>query len=196
MIKFDIAVCGGIHVGKSSLCNMITTGKPGRETTTLVMDLKVKKYKDGTSLFFWDFGGEERYYNVITSHVKKVALILLVYNMAERTSICQAIKLYFKTRDNTNARYILVGTHLDCAESQLNIETSIFGMEHLEISSKTGEGFDKLEKKILEVLFMPILRTISLDKDDTPEDSDVENILEEFEEGEKRDCPRSYCDIL
>ena len=82
---------------------------------------KIVKIDDVYSikLQIWDTAGQESFRSIVRNFYRNTSAVFLVYNILKKTTF-EALGSWLKeARENSpkNVMYVLVGTHLDCAEA-------------------------------------------------------------------------------
>ncbi len=156
---YKLAVMGGGGVGKTTLMTRLTTGefveKPvtvGFNVETWTLDSESPVIK----LACFDFGGQKQFRFFQESLVPGTKAALLVFDCSLPETLTQIDEWLDFVDAISSERKILVGTKLDVG---LSLEISALdewsqqhGIDHILVSSKTGENIDVLKEKILQMV--------------------------------------------
>ena len=125
--KLDIKIItiGDSHVGKSSLIiNYIDNKFSNVYMSTIGFDLKAKQInlKDGTEakIMIYDTAGQERFKSLAANYIKKANGILLVYDIADKTTFGN-IGMWMKSitqEKGDKLPIVLVGNKADLTEER------------------------------------------------------------------------------
>ena len=187
---------GDDNVGKSVLiekiCNNIFSedhkGTVGFEFFTL--DFKIVSDKDEPLLRFqiWDCCGMEVYRSLISSFLQSASVFLLVYDVTNVKSF-EDIDVWLKTAKEKNdgeiEHFVLIGTKIDLNDDR-KVTKEIAqkfaeekGMKFVEVSAKTGEGIEKLENILEEIIFEEFKKYKEKNKKIIEDGIEYDSIMEE-----------------
>jgi small GTP-binding protein len=112
---------------------------------------------------FWDTAGQERYASIMPMYYRDARLILLIFDMSRLSSIDKIVSYLVKIKNEAREPFatIVIGNKLDLAVKQGdNIEEiDTYVKEQLKeigkedfvyVSTKTGENFDILLRKLID----------------------------------------------
>ena len=167
---FKIILAGSGGCGKTTLMTRYTTGAFTSNTKmTIGVDFAIHHLKlpgvGKITLQIWDFGGEERFREMLPSFCLGASGCLLFFDLLRPHTFHELDEWIKIIRDNTNdIPIILLGTKYDLIESEEEISISQDLIDEfmknnnikqfLYVSSKTGlnvkESFEGLSKLMLE----------------------------------------------
>lgn len=162
---FTIGIAGGRMTGKTSLCSRLIDCNPENDyIATIGVEFKYKYFvRNKVKLYFWDLGGGECFDNLTLGYVKKVDILVFVYNINNYDSISRMKRLhnFYKYSGVKNIPTIIVGTHIDSKKyfSNFGKDFTDFAKDfalinkypHYEVSNKTGENIIEIQNKLLEI---------------------------------------------
>jgi len=161
---FKILLLGDRGVGKTTLTYKYITGSFKRHIKqTIGVDIFSKFLNfNGTEIKFqlWDFGGEERFRSILPKYCKGADVVLLLYDLTNRTSFQHLPQwLKFIGQNAANIPIILIGTKKDLIEMRdISLKKGLkfcddFNLsDFFEISSLTGKNVDKVFETVLKLL--------------------------------------------
>ncbi|XP_066924937.1 EF-hand calcium-binding domain-containing protein 4B-like isoform X1 [Clytia hemisphaerica] len=162
--EFKVVFAGDPNVGKTSLIRRICHGrfKENREVT-LEMDCATKLVEcqqKTVSLKLWDTVGTEKFNSIPPSYFRKSDIVVLVYDIYDEGSFCNARKWLRQIHDYTNDNIFLflVGNKSDMhhkravAPKRAECLASENDAMFIETSAKTGENTERLCAMIASTL--------------------------------------------
>ena len=152
----------------------------------------------------WDCCGQEAYRSLISSFYNNVSVFLLVYDVTNVKSF-EDINVWLKTAKEKNngeiGHFVLIGTKIDLnGNREVTKEdgekfAEEKGMEFVEVSAKTGDGIEKLEKILAKISYEEIKKyNIYEEKKEVEEKKEEEDIEVDSIEGGKHTHGSSLCD--
>ena len=160
----------------------------------------------------WDCCGQEAYRSLITSFYNNVSVFLLVYDVTNVKSF-EDINVWLKTAKEKNngeiGHFVLIGTKIDLnGNREVTKEdgekfAEEKGMEFVEVSAKTGDGIEKLEKILAKIIYEKIKKyNIYEEKKEVEEkkkeEDDSEDDFSEFKKPTRSsflcDCCKKICE--
>ena len=162
-----IIVVGESGVGKSSLTDYFVNNKPvtnfGHQTSTIGVEFFVKVYNVNDKKFrlqIWDTGGQEKFRAITRSYYRGAEAAVVCFSIINRNSYNQLIEFINDIHKfaKDDIRTIMVGTFADKEDlrtvsySEAKEFAQKYGMEYIEISSKTGNNIDECFYKLLKTI--------------------------------------------
>ena len=150
-----IGLCGPKAGGKTSLASRLIGEPVSDPSPTIGVDFYSKSIPDTElKLDFWDLAGGEQYMYITDSYIKKLDLLLYVYDATDEFQQKELESLYQCYQEKgVTKKAIIVGTHSDLQkDSYTETAESIAkkgGHPHLLVSTKTGSNLDILSQRIL-----------------------------------------------
>ena len=148
-----ITITGNGAVGKTSLCQQLTTGFiPGTYNLTVGCEIHTQKYainngEKNLSLVLWDLAGQDRFESIRDGFYSGSHASLVVFDITSRGSFydCNSWVRELK-RNSPNTPFILVGNKSDKAGEDLREVgkdealdlAKKFGVPYIETSAKKG----------------------------------------------------------
>ena len=157
-----IARSGDGDVGKTSLSKRLATGIFIETSMTVGFDIETWTIEDGSengpilkaSLF--DMGGQEQFRFFQDSLLKGSMIVLLVFDVSIYRTFIALDDWLPLINDVGPERIILVGNKIDqglvVTEQEISMKADELKVNWILISAKTGEGFGKLEKLVLDIV--------------------------------------------
>ncbi len=160
MFTFKIAICGFTSVGKTSLCNRLTNRTPDTDyVSTIGVDYKSECLENhNLKLCYWDLAGDCRFEAITYSYVKKVHIVLFVYDINDYQSVYRLKTLYNTYKKiNWDGLSIVIGNMIDKKKTPNFInEGIVFANDikspHILVSAKSEEGILNLKTCIINTL--------------------------------------------
>ena len=184
-ITLKTMILGECGVGKTSIANRLMTGKFDKSVSvSLSIETKSKNFlvnDVSIDLQLWDTSGNNDFKSIIRSAYRDATIVLLVFDVQRRETF-EKIEFWLDESKNTlsdNCLYILIANKIDLASTVANEECLQFIQKHqmdyfYEISTKTGENFEKSFQDILtkfaskEVVKMNVHQSIKKLKTNQP----------------------------
>ena len=170
MIVIKVLVEGDGGVGKTTLVKRYCDGTyfDGKMTIGVGFEKKTLKIgDDDITLMIWDFGGEERFREILPSFCKGANVALLVYDVSRRESFFNLREWVELTRKNAgDIPIILVGSKCDLEKRVAEDEVRKFIDEcrilcHVETSAKTNVNVNT----VFELAAKAVIKKSSLVED-------------------------------
>ena len=191
-------VLGESTIGKTSITTRLTRDifSSNTESTVGAAFAVGSGERFGNHKFsFWDTGGQERYSAIIPMYYRDAKLALFVFDMSNIYSM-DRIEENLKKMNIDNLEIIVIGNKLDLvsvndievADSLIKDKLQKYNIkDFIYVSTKTGQNFDILLKKIIEK------GNIISERDNIlKEDKDM-NIIDLNEESKINYLKCSYC---
>jgi len=181
LMSYKLAVVGDSESGKSSLLYRLSHKKFNPQThSTVCAEFYSKVLPSGQRVNMWDTAGQERYRTLLPMYVKNVNLIILVYDITNKTSYnsvkdfwsewvlekatpdpsikCNDDITYTQSFNDTDYECILVGNKCDLTDKRAvsvaegnNLAKKI-GVPFIETSAKQGLNMEALWELIEKAL--------------------------------------------
>lgn len=157
-------VLGESTIGKTSITTRLTRNifSSHTESTIGAAFAVGSGDKFGNHKFsFWDTAGQERYSAIIPMYYRDAKLVLFVFDMSNINTIDRIDEYLKKMMNNTsnNFEIIVIGNKIDLIsiddianiDSYIKDKLQIYNIkDFIYVSTKTGQNFDILLKKIVE----------------------------------------------
>ena len=163
-------------------------------------DKPVLKYE------IWDCCGQEYYRSLITNFYNNAIVFLLVYDVTNVKSF-EDIDVWLKTVKEKShdgiEHFVLIGTKIDLNDDR-KVTKEIAqkfaeekGMKFVEVSAKTGEGIEKLENILEEIIFEEFKKYKEKNKKIIEDGIEYDSIMEEKHTRSSSlcDCCKKICEI-
>ncbi|MHA1646008.1 MAG: Rab family GTPase [Promethearchaeota archaeon] len=162
---FKMLMLGDASVGKTSLTHRYITGVfVDSPRLTIGVDFFSKKVRlengKKIKLQIWDFGGEERFRFLLPTYSRGSHAALFLYDTTSRKSL-ESLPIWLEiVRKNAgNIPIFLIGTKSDLKTHRVvsfeegeDAAKQFLCVNHIELSSKTGENVDESFEIITELL--------------------------------------------
>ena len=172
-LSLKMLLTGDDKVGKSALITKICNNNflenyistVGLEFFTLNFNILSDNDKPVLICQIWDCCGNELYRSLVTNFYRNTNVCLLVYDVTNEKSF-NDINVWLKTEKEKNngeiGHFVLIGTKIDLnGNREVTKEdgekfAEEKGMEFVEVSAKTGDGIEKLEKILAKISYEEI----------------------------------------
>ena len=166
LIKLKLIVVGNQGTGKSSILNrFVNETFDERYQATIGLDFQSKNitiHDQDVRLIIYDTAGQEKFRSLIPMYIREAQIILFIYDISDRESFDSMPRWIQEVKDviNKEVVYTLIGNKIDLEkerkvtfdEGKKLAEQNNFVFQ--EVSSKTGENFEKLfEVQIYEAVY-------------------------------------------
>ena len=167
-----VAIIGSVNAGKSSLFNRllnknraIVTAEPGTTRDSIEAGI----YQENFYMTLVDTAGLRQTENIIEQEgikrsfdeAKKADIILLVFDSSKKTTD-EELKIYQQIKNEYESKIIFVCNKSDLNENNSSEKQNLNCENKIQISTKTNNNLDLLEKKIIEKV------KLLLEKNDSP----------------------------
>ena len=157
---YKLAVVGAGGVGKSTLIARIVTGEFLDKTMTVGFDVESWTVQEDDTgcikVALFDFGGQKQFRFFQGSLIIGSKVALVVFDCCSYRSLMQLDEWIQIIDTIPNENRLLVGTKLDMDNSmdikEIEEHATNLDMNYVLVSSKTGENFDLLHKKLQMIL--------------------------------------------
>lgn len=145
-----ITITGNGAVGKTSLCQQLTTGFiPGTYQLTVGLEVHSKQYSftngNNLSLVLWDLAGQDRFESVRDSFYAGSHASLVVFDITSRGSFYDVQTWVRELKRNApNTPFVLVGNKSDKSNDDLR---EVSKEEALELAKKHGVPYIETSAK-------------------------------------------------
>ena len=158
---FKIGLVGHTGVGKSTLCNFVTTGSPGDLISTLgkkIWNWELPKDNDlERRLILHDHGGQETVLSTFLPFLLDSDIVLILWQQNDVTTLRKALQVYdeLEPKIADKVRIFLVQTHIDEKMGEFDegiIEKLIKKgkiVDNLKVCPKDGKGVEELKARVL-----------------------------------------------
>lgn len=139
----NIGVIGDAGVGKTALVNALKgISFEKRYLSTVGCEI----HQVSACMKLWDFAGQEKFMNLNEERLKKLDVILLMYDVTNHTTYKNLASWYNKIQSMCkDILVIIVGNKVDCEERN---PIPTFNIPYYEISAKTGFNIQSLLDEI------------------------------------------------
>lgn len=158
-----MVLLGQSSTGKTTIVHRLYYNNYLEKTeSTVGAQFSVLNYDD-LKVQVWDTAGQERFTSLIPMYYRDSDIILIVYDFSNMISI-DKVEFYLDTISsnlNKNHYILIVGNKLDLVDEQkaglvMDLINGIISktnknIECINISAKTGEHFELLERKVIEL---------------------------------------------
>jgi WD40 repeat protein len=175
LIKYKyikIGLLGHTGVGKSTLCNFLTTGSPGDVESTLgkkVWTWDLPKDDDlQKRIVLVDHGGQETALGTFLPFVLDSDVILILFQQNDLATFNKAVEIYdsLQQRKVDKTKIFFVQTHIDqkIAEFNEGLINNLVNdrkiIDNLKVCPKDGQGIVELKRKLLKHISWNNARTM------------------------------------
>jgi len=163
MLKIKLIAVGNSNVGKTTLIHRLAYDEYIETDFTIGVDYITRdvmlKTHQMIKIAMWDTAGQERFKSLIVQYYRGSHIVLLVYDVTDKTSIIALYDWYEQINDYEKKIIILIGNKIDLPDNEDNKQLvadlikniDIHG--HFLVSSKTGKNCEFLLNKIINIFY-------------------------------------------
>lgn len=218
---FKIGLVGHTGVGKSTLCNFLTTGSFSDLPSTLGKKIwnwdLPKDNSQEKRLILHDHGGQETVLYTFLPFLVDSDLVLILWQQNDGTTLKKALQIYDKLAPKIadRTKIFFVQTHIDAemGEFDQGIIDDLIKKEKIianpKISAKFGTGIDELKESISNEISWDnarlivqtasangVLKTIMALQEENISAMSVEKFMERYERETKLKIPKTHLKFL